>query len=316
MSSNNEESDFTMSRRKQNKRIYEAKSKTIYILTYTNLGTTMDGVPCWKQCLIGSQMAMTNSSTMHILIGMPEEIIMLEAIVDENDDIVIDPETNEECWKENSYPITCYETCVGQCVIKHGKSLNHYEKNSIEIDVTPTQYEALYKFLEFHCAQETPFNMWAYVFNFTICRWYPIEGFGFFCAQLVAEALHDAGIINMDRKYVKTKGYLETLCCCPSGKRKRVIIPPSYQMTVEMIFDIIKEDNRKYRYLNDERNPNEVAQHSIDQKKRRTNKKYRSRKDIIGEETIYHPIDNEDRENTKKILERFRYRGDEPDLES
>jgi len=247
---------------------------------------------------------------MHILIGLPEEIIMEEPTLDEDGDICIDEETGEELWEDKSYPITCYETCVGQCVMKHGKTLTYYNDNSIEVDITPTQYENLKNFLEYHVEQKTPFNFISYVWNFLpITRLCPLDGGGFFCAQLVAKALHFAKIIDLDRTYVKTKGYLSTFFCCPSQRPKRVRIPKSYQLTVEMTFDIIKEDNDEFRFFNPDRNPNDIARFSLDQKKKKK-RRHRHRQDVKGTEFIYHPVDIDD-ETQFKDINKFRYDDDD-----
>jgi len=251
-----------------------ARSKReVFIFIYTNEPERFRDYGCFMSTLLATQHCLTTSDAVHIVIAVP-------------------PDPNwegDEEWDgdSNSSYMVCYEVLFGKSVTRTKKSLEFYEDKYL-IRVNDKQYAKLREFLDHACGLPThhgarmrdqrgefvvrkpePFNTMSFFWNFMpILRCCPIRGSGYFCAQLVADAMKYAGIIRLNGRTVKTKGYLtELLCGCFPARCKRVgkptrtvRVPPPYQMTVEMLLDVIRTQNRStFVCLSSETNGNEYV---------------------------------------------------------
>ncbi|MHA1682585.1 MAG: hypothetical protein ACTSUE_16730 [Promethearchaeota archaeon] len=223
------------------------KDRTIYILTYSSRGKQMKvNTPILYKCMGKCTECITQSNDIHVVLGI------------------------EVFGKEQ---LMCYEVCYSERVQKGLKSLKFYDKENINFNVTEEEYRLLTTFLDKH-VNKTSFNSIGFFWNFCpILSLCPQRGDGFFCVQLIAEALSHAKIIKLDGK-VKTSGYVDTsfwscLCCCcgflcptMEGKKPKLIpIPHSYQITATALKDILKQQ-RSIQRLPEGENPNKFALHA------------------------------------------------------
>jgi len=251
-----------------------ARSKReVFIFIYTNEPERFRDYGCFMSTLLSTQHCLTTSDAVHIVVAFPPDR---------------EWEGDDE-WKggANDPYMVCYEVLFGKAVTRTKKSLEYYDDKYV-IRINDKQYGKLREFLDHSCGfpmkdglrrrdrlderivlKPESFNTMAFFWNFMpILRCCPIRGSGYYCAQLVADAMKYAGIIRLKGRTVKTKGYMtDLLCgCFPTrckrlGKPTRTVrVPPSYQMTVEMLLDVIRTQNAStFLCLSSETNGNQYA---------------------------------------------------------
>lgn len=198
--------------------------------------------------------------------------------------------------------IVCYEIIAGETARCGYKTADHYEKK-IQVEVTKKQYKDFLYYLNDQVKNQVKFNDIGYAWNFIpILSWCKVKGSGKYCAQLLADALVYADIIDIDKKVLTdgytTKSIFGCCCCCfPSINtnrgRKIVKISPTYAITVKMLWDVIK-DQTKPKTLSTKINMNryhiKLKKRGRRRKRKRRRRKIKMKNDKnVG---IENPIDN------------------------
>jgi len=224
-------------------------NREVFIFVYTNFETRED-YTCYESTLLTIQSCLTTSNASHIIAAFKPDL-------DWSGDV-------EVTDRSRNYMV-CYDVALKGNVKKTKKSLDHYDQNYV-IRILDSQYTRLRRFLDRACGK--PFNKTSMFCNFLpVMRWIGLKGKGYYCAQLVAEAMKYAKIIKLAGT-VETRGYITPmLCCCipkfcsrESKPRNTVRVPEAHCMTVELLIDVIRRDNAStFMCLSTETNPNEYA---------------------------------------------------------
>jgi len=199
-------------------------TKEVYIFVFNDENQDLSKYECKERLFLTMQRCILDSSDIHILIALDE---------------------GEQY--EGRRVLTPYEVGKYSTVKNSHRELKDYEHHKYRFSVTPIEHKRLKRYLHKQVRRKTDFNYAAYLSNFMpITRWCPCEGSGLYCAQFIMNALLSAGIIRGDIQ-VETTGILPWfLCCiplscvCPDKSPVLVDIPPSYQITVETLIDVIR----------------------------------------------------------------------------
>jgi len=98
----------------------------------------------------------------------------------------------------------------------------------LQLVITSGMLTKLRGFLDKKVEAEVSFNTVAYIWNFfPVTRMCPTRGSGYFCSQLISEALAYAGIIELEGT-VTTKGVSESLSLLYTA-----VLPPEAQRSEE-----------------------------------------------------------------------------------
>ena len=305
------------------------KTKPIYIILYKNPGN-YEKYGCVDKRLFYAQANILNSDYVHIVIGRDSESNEVDAYTGRPADCIfyeVSKPRNGQCGprKENetfqqyqtrkAYMERIMEETTGK-VIKHTKEARVGKYcNKITIHVPVDKFNKVFEFLDELVDTEAPFNYWGYLCNLLPFCPFSFSNDKYYCAQLIADALVEGGLIDLSR-YVETDGYtynswitafFDCCCCCcfwrkpklKSVKKKRKVkIPPSHKMPVKLLWDVI---NQQCRYLDltvgstktninqdVRRNKKERMKHKQQQKRKKKKKKRkRKKKKRTEEEQIF-----------------------------
>ncbi len=228
------------------------KTREAFILVYVNEGPPREDKDCCARTVIRTQHLLLTSRDSHIVIAF------------RNDPKWHGDMSVAESAARKKEHLVCYEVVLKGKVRRVTKTLINYSKKFV-LWISEREYRRTRRFLDKRIG--TPFNTGALFWNFMpLLRYIPIRGTGYYCAQLIAEALAYANVINLDST-VPTRGYPTRFCCCIplgcSSKHKairRIKIPKSYQITVGMLIDIIQTQcQTTFALLPSRGNANEYA---------------------------------------------------------
>lgn len=237
--------------------LHQHCTRDIFLCIYQN-PENIDGYSCIKTLGLKGQFCVTTSYDVHILIAFRPD-------VNWDGDITMRDEVG-------SYMV-CFDVILNGRVKRSKKSLRGYERN-YKIQVVERQYKRVRRFLDKSIGK--PFNQIDYWCGFApilkhcLC-FISCGNKGYYCAQLIADALACANIIKLKGNVI-TRGYpTPMICCCIPRFLDRVNkpvvsvhVPAANRMTVEMLIDVIRRDNEStFTCLSTSRNGNDYASTTV-----------------------------------------------------